>query len=374
MSDTATRERSRLDEFAAQAPTSKGELVPQQAYQAPTEQHGALAVQVRRDEGRIRQKIRELAAMAGEEWYYRWPVKNKRDKRTDWVEGPSIKCANALVMLYGSCRVDCRFQDIGTHWVFYAQFVDYESGTEVVRPFQQRKSSGRMGDDVERNLDIAYAMGVSKAERNVVVNALQAFADFAVEQAKQALTDKIGNDLERYRRIISERVAKHVEIARVEAIVGRPAKEWLAADISRIIAMGKAIDDGMASWKDSFPPLRPDDKDDEALDKFAKDSASGQTTAPTGAGEAVAATVDPAAVAAAVKALRAEAIDKMLTLATDPEVDLEDRLSNLDQLMPHWEDKLGSHAFVKTLFDMAARVAKEKITRTEASDYLGQLP
>ena len=373
MNDTATKERSKLDDFAAEAPPARGELAPTQSYLPPAERHGALAVEVRRDEARIRQKIRELAAMAGEEWYYRWPVKNKRERSTKWVEGLSIKGADALVGLYWNCKVDCRAQDLGTHWVFYAQFVDYETGSEWVRPFQQRKSAGRMGDDAERNLDIAHAIGVSKAERNVIIHALQTYADFALTEAKQALVDKIGGELERYRRVTVERVQTHVDLARVEAIIGRAAKEWLAPDIARIIAMGKAIDDGMASWNESFPPLKSEKPEATALDAFAKNSAPAKHAPPATVGAEPAGVSSTTPTPAVREAARKEAIDKMLALATDPLVDLEDRLANLDALMPVWEDKLGSAGFVKTLFDTAAKVAKQQLTIDAARNYLERL-
>ena len=42
---------------------------------------------------------------------------------------------------------------------------------------------------------------------------------------------------------------------RVERILGRAAKDWLAPDIARVIAMGKAISDGMATLEETFPPI-----------------------------------------------------------------------------------------------------------------------
>src|SRR5262245_37457744 len=144
-------------------------------------------------------ELRTLAAAVGDAWYYRYPVKNRKENRTDWIEGPSIKLANDLARIYGNCDVDIRVVDGPDSWVFYARFTDYESGFSLTRPFQQRKDASKMGGaDDARRLDIAFQIGVSKAERNVVVNALQTFADFAFEEARGALVDKIGRDLAKY--------------------------------------------------------------------------------------------------------------------------------------------------------------------------------
>jgi hypothetical protein len=85
-------------------------------------------------------------------------------------------------------------------------------------------------------------------------------------------------------------------------VIGRPAKDWLAPDIARVLAMMRAIADGMASADDSFPPLaalavgEPPAKD--KLDEFAKPSdakPSGAKTAKTSDSGAGAAATDDAA-------------------------------------------------------------------------------
>src|ERR1700733_10392620 len=56
----------------------------------------ARKVEVARDEAKVLQKITAYAAAAGEHWFYRWPVKNRRKGTTDIVEGISIKGANPI--------------------------------------------------------------------------------------------------------------------------------------------------------------------------------------------------------------------------------------------------------------------------------------
>ncbi|THK37664.1 hypothetical protein EHS39_13595 [Ensifer sp. MPMI2T] len=257
MNDDQSRveRRSALDEFAAMQVTGPAAMMPVNQSQG-FEVIAAQPVAVKRDEGQVLKRLRLLASSAGTDWYYRFPVKNRRENRTDWIEGPSIKLANDLSRIFGNCAVDCRAQDFGDFWLFHARFVDLETGYSLVRPFQQRKSAGKIGGaDDDRRLDIAFQIGASKAIRNCVVNALQTFADFAFEEAKGALIDRIGKDLDGYRQRTIERVSTHVEIERVERVIGRPRQNWLATDVAKIIAMAKAVSDGMATWNETFPPI-----------------------------------------------------------------------------------------------------------------------
>src|SRR6185312_9206319 len=250
--DRDTR-RDALDAFAAPASPS---LVPSvKPLAAPADRvFGAQQVAVYRDEARILQKLAALAAAAGTDWYYRFPVKNKRENSTNWVEGPSIKLANDVARIYGNCDVDVRVIDLGETWLFYARFTDFETGYSLTRPFQQRKSQGSMRTDNDRALDIAFQIGTSKAIRNVVTNALQTFADYAFEEARQSLVNKIQGNLAGWRdRTVDGLKKMPVELVRVELVVGRSVKDWLAPDIARVIAMMKAIADGMATVDETFP-------------------------------------------------------------------------------------------------------------------------
>lgn len=289
--DTETRQgrASALDEFAKAGALATTTAAAGAVSAASHDLiHGAQKVAVYRDEGRVLERLRVLAAAAGADWYYRYPVRNRRENRTDWIEGPSIKLANDLARIYGNCEVDCRVQDFGDGWIFYARFIDLETGYSLTRPFQARKTTGKIGgDDDGRRLDIAFAIAASKAIRNCVVNALQTFADFAFEEAKNALVERIGQNLEKYRTQTVERVSAHVDIARVEAVIGRPRKDWLAPDIARVISMMKAVTDGMATIDEQFPPLEKQQSQSTSaasLDAFA--NADGETGPEKGASAA----------------------------------------------------------------------------------------
>jgi hypothetical protein len=282
--DPRSERQSALEQFA-----TGGQRAPEQEYQRlpvaaqDTMPHGAQMVAVKRNISIVFSDLKELGAAAGSDWFYRFPVKNRRENRTDWIEGPSIKLANDLARCYRNCEVDCRMQDMGDYWVFYARFFDVENGFQLTRPFQQRKSGSKIGGgDAERALDIAFQIGASKAIRNVVVNALQTYADYAFEEARNSLVDKIGKDLDNYRERTASRVAAHIDLARVEAVVGRSKKDWLAPDVARVIAMMRAVNDGMATYDETFPPLGKTEAETTAsttatLDDFAQpDSGVGQ--------------------------------------------------------------------------------------------------
>lgn len=277
MSDILTREeQTSLDEQvrAAFATPSGGELVPVAGPSQISVSDAVITAQkvaVERDDAKVLAKIKVMASVAGEDWFYRYPVKNKG--QVNWIEGPSIKCANNVARIYGNCQVDTRVFDIGDSWLIYARFVDYETGFSYQRPFQQRKGQQTLkSQDAGRQLDIALQIGVSKAIRNVVCNALETYTNFAFEEAQNSIVDKIGKNLERYRERIVPRFGEMgVDIVRVEATLGRASADWLATDIARLIAQMQSIKDGMATIDETWPaggeaPPRP------TREQFTEDS------------------------------------------------------------------------------------------------------
>jgi hypothetical protein len=219
---------------------------------------GAQQVHVYRDESKILQKLTAIAAAAGTDWFYRFPVK-KKDGGTDWIEGPSIKLANDVARIFGNNVNEIRELDVGDAWVFYARFTDIETGFSMERAYRQRKSQGSLKTkDADRQLDIAYQIGQSKAIRNCIVNSLQIYADYAFEQARNSLVEKIGKDLAGWRDRTLQGLAKMpVEVVRVERVIGRANREWLAPHVAQVIAMMKSVADGMASVDEVFPPIEP---------------------------------------------------------------------------------------------------------------------
>jgi hypothetical protein len=217
---------------------------------------GAQPVSIYRDEAKVLAKLSALAAAAGTDWFYRFPVK-KKEGGVDYIEGPSIKLANDVARIFGNNINEVREIDVGDAWVFYARFTDIETGFSMERAYRQRKSQGSLKTkDADRQLDIAYQIGQSKAIRNCIVNALQIYADFAFEQARDSLVEKIGKELPRWRERTVQGLAKMpVELARVERAIGRASRDWLAPNVAQVIAMMKSVADGMATVDEVFPPI-----------------------------------------------------------------------------------------------------------------------
>jgi hypothetical protein len=222
-----------------------------------------------------------MAAWAGADWGHRFPVFNRKLNRTEHIEGPSIKCANNVARLYGNCQVDTRVVDGGSTWIIYARFVDYETGFSMTRPFQQDKAAAKLGgDDAARKRDIALQIGVSKAIRNVVCNALEFFTDYAFEQSKQNLVERVGKKLDDYKQRIADRLAQlGVAMDRVERTLGKTIDKWTAPDAAKVIAELQAVSDGMAMADDVWPkpaPPEPQRGDDEVSSDHGADESMGE--------------------------------------------------------------------------------------------------
>lgn len=392
ITETMEREdrRSRLDEFAQATEPAPGDgnlPVPTGMYQAPPPAvFGAQQVAVYRSASRVLQTIKELAAAAGQDWYYRYPVKNRKTGRTDWIEGPSIKMANDLSRIYGNCEVDCRAEDMGNAIMFHARFLDLETGYALTRPFQQRKGVAKIGgDDDGRRDDMTFQIGASKAIRNVVVNALQTYADFALEEARNALVDKIGRDVQGWRDRVATRLGARIDIKRAEAVVGRPVQDWLAPDIARLVAMGKAVEEGMATWDETFPHIKRGQtapSGEEKLNTFADEGITnpgddatadssddaGQTTEAQGPPPESASVVDPPDQTMVAKLLQKGAIDICLRLAGNTQLTDHEKLEQLDNIGPSLDGC--TPAFVKTLIKTAAEVVSGKLKPQDARRYL----
>lgn len=377
MSDRQTA----LDEFASQKTIEGQVFTPANITHAPPPAlvHGAQRVVVARDEGKVLARIKTLANAAGDAWYYRIPFKDRKTGKTVFVEGPSIKLANDVARLYGSCDVDEWVSGEGLdYWEFTARFIDLESGFALTRVFRQRKDAASVGKSESRNAEIGFAIGASKAIRNVVCNALQTFSDYAYEEARGALVNQIGKDIERWRKEVSKRIGDMTDIKRVEAVVGRSVKDWLAPDIATVAAMGKAIKDGMATIDESFPPLQRQEhaSTKDQLDTVSGDAssppekeASADATSPDSRIEEDAASAD-ASTPNTPTGDMAEAIDKLIALASNTKLDVPARLDALEDAAGMWEDQLDP-AFFADLVKTSVAVVKGFTTEKDARKQLG---
>ncbi len=220
---------------------------------------------------RFMNNMKDLAQANGEDYYYSWEVKNK-DGSKSTVEGGSIKLANDLAREYGNCITDVMMQDNGNEWIFYAKFIDLQTGFSMVRPFRQRKSQGSFKTDNERKLDIAFQIGASKAIRNVVLNALQTYSEKYFQEAKESLVNRIKANMDKSRDLILKGINENnYDLKLIEINIGRIAKDWRAEDMAKIISSLRTISDGMATFDELYPSQDVTYSTAETLNKELKE-------------------------------------------------------------------------------------------------------
>lgn len=225
---------------------------------------GAIRVQVRRDLGHVRMQIAQLAQFFGDSFEYSLPFK-KRMKGEDgrWIEkkefvrGPSIRCTTAVARAYGNCSIDCTTaSETGGAYVFDAAFLDVESGFRLTRPFRQRKDQniGSMGGDSGRVEDVLFQIGASKATRNVIRNALPDMCEFAVEQARSSLAERIKRnrgDVEA--KILARLEEFKIPLQRVEVFYGQKIGEMNERVLAQIVGLLRGVQDGMITAAEVCP-------------------------------------------------------------------------------------------------------------------------
>ncbi len=215
----------------------------------------AMPVTRPRDHNMVMQNLRVLCAANGGRYVYSWEVRNRREGTRDTIEGPTVKLANDLARVYGNSFAGVvEVTDVGDHWQFLALFVDRETGFMYARPFQQRKGQDSGMKDADRQRDIIYQIGASKAIRNVVVNALASYTDFCLEESKRNLLGWIGKNREKAEEYVARMCEKFsIDLKRVEAYIGRLASQWTDRDLATVTTRLRSIEEGMASAGDVFP-------------------------------------------------------------------------------------------------------------------------
>lgn len=183
-------------------PVLEGDLLSKVRYGTPAEMIGdgatvqqvrtqhatALSVQQPRTLTQVKTNIMAEAGLAGSLFYYGWGQGGNR------IEGPSVKMALALARCWGNCAIEMRpMQDAGDSWVMTATFIDLETGFTCDRQFRQSKRSIVHGKhDDERKDDIRFQIGQSKAQRNVILNALPDWlVSAALQEAKRGVLKTI---------------------------------------------------------------------------------------------------------------------------------------------------------------------------------------
>jgi len=275
------------DDPMMRAATSLGALVEKSSNLTVTQERSlfgdivtAQPIRVPRNEADILKRIDILAAGAGARWFYRYPVKNRRKGTTEHIEGPTVKCTDAVLMRYKNAAVESRTLPLPNgDFICYSRFCDWENGVSITMGQLVPKGATLGGEDDERRLQIAHNVGQSKSRRNVCVAALGEFVQRGFTQAKRSLAERIGRDINKSRGVIVEELNKLGVpniVARVEQVYARKVSDWLAGDIASVYAELQAIDDGFSSIDETWPlPAPPEPRRSDVVDKAGEASGAG---------------------------------------------------------------------------------------------------
>ncbi|MCP3967528.1 MAG: hypothetical protein GY718_14445 [Lentisphaerae bacterium] len=228
--------------------------------QVKTQYTTAVKVQEPRSIARFASNVMQEAALAGSSFYYGWTVKGGNK-----IEGGSIDLAMCLFRNYGNCVIDMEVTETNTHYLFKAYFVDLETGATLSRLFRQRKSQKLGKFDQDRAEDIAFQIGQSKAERNVVLKAMPGWlTDQAINKAKEAALSRIKPENMHLARqnVITFFAEYGATQDRIEDTLSRKADEWTAQDIVDLRGMATALKEKRISVDELFPKI---DKTSESL-------------------------------------------------------------------------------------------------------------
>lgn len=221
----------------------------------------AVAVQERRSISRVTANVLQEAALAGTDFYYRWTITTKSgEKRV--VQGPSIDLAMCLVRNYGNCVIDVSVDETTSHYVFKGTLIDLESGFTCPRLFRQRKSQ-TIGSrfDQDRQEDLVFQIGQSKAIRNAVVKAMPSWLiNQAIEKAHEAEIRNIKpeNIAAARAKCIHFFSTFGVDVKRLEERIGRKVDDWSNEDIVELREIATALKEGHVNIHVLFPAAEPE--------------------------------------------------------------------------------------------------------------------
>ena len=230
----------------------------------------AVTVQKPRSLSRVTNAVIEEAKLAKGSFYYGWKVKGGGR-----VEGPSIDLAMCLARNYGNCVLETNVKETTTHFIFQGVFIDLESGFTCPRMYRQRKSQS-MGSkmDADRQEDIVFQIGQSKALRNAVIKAMPSWLiSKAIEVSKEFERSSIVDLNSKRVNAIAAFKEKGVNQEQLEEYIERAADDWIADDLVDLNGVLTGMNEGRINAKELFgdgKKVDPQaDKKEEAKDRAA---------------------------------------------------------------------------------------------------------
>jgi hypothetical protein len=236
------------------------------ALQTKTTYNTAVSVREPRNMVKIRDNVLLEAQLAGEGFFYRWVVKNRKTGKKKVIEGPTIDLAMCLARNYGNAAIEVEMQETTSHYVFTAALIDLETGFTSPRLFKQRKSQS-MGDkyDKDRQSDIVFQIGQSKAIRNAIIKSMPGWlVDRAIQVAKDAelKTIKPEHLAEAREKVVAFFEGYGISRERLERKLEKPIEQMTAQDVLDMRGEARAIKDGHITPRELFPDEEDDNQGD----------------------------------------------------------------------------------------------------------------
>jgi len=201
---------------------------------------------------KVKENVVREAELTGGDFEYRWTVKGNQV-----IEGVSVDGAMILLRNFGNCDCDVQIiQDAPNFWILSARFVDYETGFSLRRAFRQRKGEKHGNFDEDRALDIAFQIGQSKAQRNVIIKSMPVWlVSAAVDAARKGAEAGIADVPKSAAEAVAGFGKLTVTQAQLEAKIGAPIATWGKRDIVFLRTVFKAIKDRETTVANEFPSL-----------------------------------------------------------------------------------------------------------------------
>jgi hypothetical protein len=198
----------------------------------------------------VERMLTEAALMESDDVFYAWEVKDRNSASgKKIVEGLAIGAAMMMARNYGNNSTEInRVEELSASLVLHARFTDFETNTFTERPFIVNKARVFAGGkyDAQRATEMADQVGVSKALRNVIKNALPTWMqDKVIDQAKQKVRGEVLLLIEQYTlpKVIDAALAALAKFGITEAQVlskfGRTVKGGLTIDDIVVIQCDK---------------------------------------------------------------------------------------------------------------------------------------
>jgi hypothetical protein len=221
----------------------------------------SMALQQYRDLNAVVERVTAEAKLSAENMMYRWTVK-KKDGTKDEIKGLSIDAAMVLARNYGNCAAWADLvSETETHWTMVGYFVDRETGFISMRQFRQRKTESHGKFDADRQLDIAFQIGQSKAIRNAVVHGMPEKLKHIIEEtAERAVAEELisGGMADAIKKVEKTFAKFDIDRAKLEHRLKKPVAQWGNDELVALRGIYQSIVDGVTSAENEFetPPAQ----------------------------------------------------------------------------------------------------------------------